>query len=267
MKKLVLPLHTNALVPVDYDNVVTAVAASIDGDDTAYRIYNEAVVAWVKSRLVGASGTALPVIPSPPQNAFANYRKLLIELGHLKDCPEGTNDFSNLPLPMVSVHFTGESDREGSRGQFPLRGLGTHAETQTKFTRYPKPLWFNYSIDMWALKKRHISWIKQRFTMSFRGKLAHTRVQHSPFETKFLTAIWNEGMEDQSQVSRADAEELVMRSVLTIKVEAWMWDDILSAPQILQVTETTDDVDTTMTFAPGANLRVTPTAPPPGDAG
>lgn len=264
MKKSVLPLHSAGLVPTDYREVARQVAANIDGNDTAYRIYNEAMVDWVKARMI-VDGKPLPVIPSPPQNAFANYRKLLVAIGSLEECSGNSRDYSNLPLPLISVHQTGEDLREGQT-RFPLRNLGVYKETGERFTRYPKPMWFSYSIDLWARSKRHLGWMKQRMEMSFRDRLAHFRVAHSPGPTAFITAIHREGMEDQSQVSRAETEELILHAVLTVKVEAWMWDDILYAPRVLVVSHTGSDADVPgVVLAPGANLRVAATDSPPGD--
>lgn len=264
MKKIVLPAPSLSLVPPDFNEVALQVASSIDGEDTAYRIYAEAMAKWVKSRFAGVS-PEIPVIPSAPQNAFSNYRKLLVELGVLKDCPDNPRDYSNLPLPLASVHQTGDDIREGSVGGFPLRNLGVHKETNEMFTRYPKPMWFNYSIDLWALKKRHISWMKHRLEMSFLRQVAHTSIKHCPLvDTKFLTAIWREGSEDQSQVSRGATEELLLHTVFMVKVEAWMWDDILYAPRILELQHDGDDTGLAdVAFSEGANIIKTPTDSPP----
>ncbi len=264
MIKTTLPLHSASLVPPDYNQVAIPVLQNMGDLGTSYRIYNAAIVEWVKSRLV-VDGKSLPVIPSPPQNAFAAMRTLLIELGVLQDCPENARDYLNLPLPMASVHNTGEDLREGQT-RFPLRNLGVFKETNEQFTRYPKPMWFNYSIDLWARNKNHLAWMKHRMEMSFRDRLAHIGVVHSPGPTSFITAIWREAMEDQSQVSRSENEELIMHAVLTIKVEAWMWDDILFAPRVLVADHQGDDTGLgTIVFDTGANLRFDPTSSPPGD--
>jgi len=263
MIKTVLPLHSASLVPTDYNKVSLQVAPNMDSLGTSYRIYNEAMADWVRSRLM-VDGKALPVIPSPPQNAFANMRTMLIELGVLENCSNNPRDYSNLPLPMASVHNTGEDLREGQT-RFPLRNLGVYGQTNEQFTRYPKPMWFMYSIDLWARKKNHLAWMKHRMEMSFRDRLAHATIAHSPGPTKFITAIWREAMEDQSQVSRSENEELIMHAVLTVKVEAWMWDDILFAPRILGVNHENDDIGNEI-FDTGANIRVDPTQAPPGDA-
>lgn len=242
-----LPVHSPLLIPNDWDfhTVVIEQAGVLDGDATAYKVYDEALARWLQQRYTADNGRSLPVVPSAPQNAFANYRKMLIALGVIKDCEDNLRDYSNLPLPMISLHRTGEDYREGGVGQFPIRSIGTVDDSGnrwTGFTRYPKPMWFEYTVSLWAQHKQHLAWLKHQLELTFWNKVAWTLVQHSKLGKPKYCAIHRESAEDLSNWSRQDTEDLILRTAYKVRVEAWLWDDILGAPKALAATIT--DADT-----------------------
>lgn len=234
------PIYPSLLVPHDYDflQVIESVSGRTAAK-TAYRAYDEAVINWLKKRFV-VLGKSIPIIPAPPQNAFAGYESLLVELGYQHLCPSNRQDYSSYPLPMVNVVRTGEESRSGSNC-YPIRNVALVKNGRKSLhTKYPKPMLFSYSVGLWALSRQDLEWMKQQVELSF-SDYRSTILVKLPFETlgtpKQMASIKRESGELVTEFNRDDKTELIHRFVFRLKVDAWMWHDLLEAPTILALEE------------------------------
>ena len=280
-KKVIQPMHPVTLVPGDFDfaSKIDDALGQPDQDRTAFKIYDKAILNWIKKRF-SMDGSTLPVIPSNPQNAFADYRKMLEVLGH-DFCKTDTRKYEAYPLPMVSINSVGHDVRAGAIVGYPIRGIAFFDNIRgsgtlnrgAAYTRYPKPIMITYSISLWALLRTHLAWMVQRLEMAFWNKMATFRVAHAPFEhlrkVEYVTSIHRESYEEVTESTRDERSERLLRGVFRIKVEAWMWDDLMHAPTVLKegrdfVDQATGDTLFTqlLPLTPDAPVRSTPTTEP-----
>lgn len=216
---------------------------------TAREYYDAGVKRWL-SRIFAVNGKTVPMVMAAPMNAFAAYDKLLTDSGRN---PCGKTDITTWPLPMVSVSALAPRDRPGHCAA-PIRNVnyvdgprdrpsGNRVDKKygVTYTRYPKPVYYPYSIDIWCLYINHLTWLNQRMEEAFSASMSHFRVE-TPFlapEEGIIAGAKKISVTDNSSLER-DISERLLRYTWNIDVEAWVFFDLLQAPTVHALTRVDD---------------------------
>lgn len=246
------PLQPLLPVAVDFGDVINA--ALVNSPKTGHgnvgvssrEYYDEAVQRWL-SRIFSIDGKTVPIVMAPPMNAFAAYEEFLKGVKKPLDAePCSKTEILQL-LPLISVSVGPPSDRIGHNST-PIRNITYTDEPISKragrkygvtYARYPKPLLYPYSIDIWCRYMTHLTFLQQRFEEAFSARMAHFRVE-TPFlnyrdsngtPEGLVAGAKLTGRADNSELERGGAERL-LRWTYTVEVEAWQFFDLLKAPTV-----------------------------------
>lgn len=200
--------------------------------------YDMAVERWLR-RTLQILGKTPPIVMAAPMNAFAAYDQL-----YRRSCPNRPEN-AQPPLPFVSVEAKAPQLREGSAPVRILRGMSFIDDEEARrasarygvtYMRYPKPLTYPYTIHIWALTKSHLHLLGERLEETFWDDRATFLVETPWVKDDRPVSIYASAKkvsaDDASDLARSNGEERLLRFVVQIEVEGWMWFDTLRAPTV-----------------------------------
>jgi hypothetical protein len=244
------PVFPSALIPqdedgcyssYDYNRVVCASYrhAADSKSNLFLRFYNEALDLWLR-RLIVIDGRHIICVKSTPMRAFSTYKEILNNSLGQSNTPIDGSDIERFPLPFCNwTRGDVTPNAELQQNSFPIRNIGFLDEDnkrRTAWSRYPKALNISYQIDFWTKYDTHMDYITQRIHEQFLP-VAVTYVRH-PFAAKdFVMTMHMESLTDNSDLEQGDTEDRLLRSTLTLRVEAWQFFDIRQAPTFTHLTQ------------------------------
>ena len=235
------PIHPNIIIPVGWDFGAVLLSAVTERGGTYHdpflRFYDRAVQQWVQG-VTSMNGKVVPAIMASPLLAHATYKELLGKRNLVH--PDAESVDAKFPLPYISIERTSiDPNPAHANCNYPMRKqarIDADLQRRTGYSRYPKPLLLSYQIDVWARYQSHMNWMVRGIEQQFWDQIAYwgVQVQHLP---TLLMPIRRGGFVNNSDLE-TDKERL-LRWTLTVKVESWMFFDLLKAPtSMILVTDT-----------------------------
>ena len=244
----------------DFASVIDAAASEEDRTSHAYRYYDVAIRDWIRDT-VQVDGRAIRTIQSTPMRAFGDMAEMLKKENpdEWQRHPLDAKAWAKFPLPFAIFDRTSTKWRqEWGNTKMPLRNLmflNEDDKRRTAHARPPRPMDYEYQIDVFAMFEKHMRWIMQKLEEEF-FPLAYYRIK-TPFsgDSTHAMAMKYGGWTDNSDLEPGNEGDRLLRQTLTLTVEGWQWFDLKKAPTVQRFGQISPDLEE-------SNTALTDLAPP-----
>ena len=235
-----------------------AVTNEEDRDHNFLRLYDIAIVNWIK-QVVQIAGKPIPVVVASPMNAFADINTVYnLNSDHAYEHPQNYGPYERIPIPSLTITSSPPEWRASwGNNRMRLRNLEFVEDTgnrQRGHSRYPRPVDIKYQIDILTRYKAHASWIITKVEAQFENNLVMIpcKTAYSD-DTSWKVSLFHEGWTDNSDLESGQDPERIFRHTLSLKLEGLQFHDIYKGPTVLAITQ--DSLDEVR------HTKLTPEAP------
>lgn len=178
-----------------------------------YELYDKALAEWLKVTLAGET--------EPVNLVFATGSRAFQRISYLHNQAKRRK----LKLPIMALSRT-DSNISPERYKFHPRipvAWNNEEKTEMKVALCPQPIEIPYQLDIRAVKRKTLDYIKKRIILRFIFDIGYVNVNLGEYGEKYFS-VKLEGYSDNSELEVGESE-IKMRETLSLSFRGWLFRD------------------------------------------